>query len=64
MSILSEEIKRNGEGSYFEDAAVAEIEALEKENEKLKEAVKCFRYFVRERGGSWAEMLEILESIK
>ena len=42
--------------------AAAEIEQLEAENLKLVEACRCFRHFVNMRGGSWGEMLEILNS--
>ncbi len=60
MSITSDRIKENGFIHALADEAAAEIEQLEAENAKLIEACQCFRHFVNMRGGSWAEMLEIL----
>lgn len=62
MSITSERIKKNGFIHALADEAAAEIEQLEAENAKLVEACRCFRHFVGMRGGSWGEMLEVLNS--
>jgi hypothetical protein len=43
-------------------AAAEEIEQLESENARLADACRRFRHFVNARGGSWAEMLEVLNA--
>lgn len=60
MSITSDRIREQGFFHALADDAADEIEQLEAENRKLKEACRCFRRFVNMRGGSWAEMQEIL----
>ena len=63
MSYISDHIKQSSDimPSLALDAA-DEIERLEAENAKLIESCRCFRHFVNMRGGSWGEMLEILNS--
>lgn len=63
MSYTSDHIKQSSDiMSDLALAAADEIERLEAENAKLIEACRCFRHFVNMRGGSWGEMLEILNS--
>lgn len=62
MSYWANELREHGRNDF--DLYVAdELDQLEDENSKLREAAKCFRHFVNMRGGSWSEMLEILNNV-
>lgn len=63
MSITSDQIREFGFIHALADDAADEIEALEAQNEKLIEVCRCFRHFVNMRGGSWSEMLDILNDV-
>lgn len=62
MSYWANELREHGRNDFDHEAA-DELDRLEDENSKLREAAKCFRHFVNNRGGSWAEMKEILDSV-